>query len=194
MNVILRRRKYGILLPVGIGHIAGTLLKDGYKLKIFDFALIESSKAFFKVLDNFKPDLIGMTIYNSSKTEAFSLATRIKEKMPNIPIVAGGAFISWYKSSLCDENTNVDYLIFGEGEITISELVDAILKKKSIKGIKGLSYKESGEWIDNEPRPFIENLDNVEPIPLQLFDYKTYIPAAGTFIRLPSIPQRCIKV
>jgi len=188
LNVILRRKKYGMLLPVGIGYIAGTLLNEGYDIKIFDFALKESRDTFFKVLDNYKPDILGMTIYNSSMKEAFSLATIIKEKMPNLPIVAGGAFVSWYKSNLCDPKTNVDYLVFGEGEITMSELADAIRNNKSVKNIKGLCYKQNGVWVENEPRPFIKNLDKVGPIPLQLFDYKSYIPAAGTFIHLPSVP------
>ena len=188
LNVILRKKKYGVLLPLGIGHIAGTLLREGYDVKVFDFALTESNTDFFNVFDEFKPDILGMTIYNASKAEALALAARVKEKAPNIPIVAGGAFVTWYKASAFAPHDNIDYLVFGEGEATMSELTDAILNNKPVEHIKGLCYKEEDVWVENEPRPFTKHLNDIAPVPLHLFDYKSYIPAAGTFICLPSVP------
>ncbi len=188
MNVLLRRRKYGVILPVGTSHIAGTLLREGHSVKVYDFALRESFNDFFDVLKEYKPDILGMTIYNSSKSESIALSDKIKEKMPNMPIVAGGAYVTWYKNSAFSPNVNIDCLVIGEGEETIGELTNALLNDISLDNIKGICYKKDGVWVENNPRSLIKDINDIAPTPLQLFDYKSYIPAAGTFMHLPSVP------
>jgi len=58
----------------------------------------------------------------------------------------------------------VDIIALGEGEIIMYELVLALMKKKPLKLVKGITYRKNGKIILNKPRPLIENLD-VLPFP-----------------------------
>ena len=58
----------------------------------------------------------------------------------------------------------VDFVVRGEGEDTLVELVEAIQTKGDFSKIAGLSFRADGQKIHNEPRPLETNLDRF-PIP-----------------------------
>jgi|GEM_PF-6584863 len=57
-------------------------------------------------------------------------------------------------------NTQIDFIIPGEGEKTLSELVQAIEQNKPVSKIKGLSFKHNDKVI--HPRSLIKNLDQLQ--------------------------------
>ncbi len=57
-----------------------------------------------------------------------------------------------------------DYVVRGEGEETIVELIEHLESGTSLKDIRGLSYREGDTFIHNPERPLIKDLD-VAPIP-----------------------------
>lgn len=56
------------------------------------------------------------------------------------------------------------YVIRGESEETIKELIDNLDKQGNLLNIKGISYMRNGKIQHNPPRKIIENLDNI-PFP-----------------------------
>ena len=67
---------------------------------------------------------------------------------------------------MIEESKYVDFLVIGEGEITLAELIKALENKANFADIKGLVYRDqaTSEIIQNESRPPIQDLDNL-PIP-----------------------------
>ncbi len=57
-----------------------------------------------------------------------------------------------------------DYVVRGEGEETIVELVEHLESGKSLRDIIGLSYREGDTLIHNPERPLLQDLD-AAPIP-----------------------------
>jgi radical SAM superfamily enzyme YgiQ (UPF0313 family) len=74
--------------------------------------------------------------------------------------------------TLADEN--VDFVVRGEGEQTMHELVSAMNKNNGFEKILGLSFKKRGSIVHNPSRPFIDNLDAL-PFPARhLLPMKKY--------------------
>ncbi len=113
-----------------------------------------------KRIAQFKPDVVAVEIPFSgwSKT-AFEVVSTAKQVNRDIIVVLFGLHPS-SRSEACLENPEVDFVVVGEPENTISELVEALAKKKAdYKDIDGLGYRQNGEPILNKKRALIENLD-----------------------------------
>jgi anaerobic magnesium-protoporphyrin IX monomethyl ester cyclase len=69
----------------------------------------------------------------------------------------------------------VDFIVHGEGEVTLLELVRALEGGgRDWEGIQGLSFQRDGEVIRTPPRPFIRDLDSL-PMPARhLTDIELY--------------------
>lgn len=151
--------------PLGIAYIASTLVDwGGHEVKIIDAALGENGSAnIIKKIGMFSPDLIGVTSMTPSFQSAITIAKMIKSYY-KIPIVLGGPHATIMHEEIMKNFPEIDFIVRGEGEITINELANSMEKEKSFKKIKGLSYRENNKIINNPQRPLMENLD-VLPFP-----------------------------
>ena len=101
-------------------------------------------------------DLVGLTAMSFQYQEALALANIVKES--GAETVFGGYHptLAYEEISESEDANLVDYIIRGEGEATIRELVDANLKGQSLKGIYGLSYHEGAKMIHNPSRGLLD--------------------------------------
>ncbi len=72
-----------------------------------------------------------------------------------------------------------DFVCMGEGEITTVELLDAIENKTDISAVKGIAYLDrqsdgSYNFVKNESRPLVENLDEIAMPAYDLFNIDHY--------------------
>ena len=161
---------------MGLGYIASSLESKGYAVKILD-ASLEKWRKISKRDDGMKyvglnwdeiservgkedPDIVGITAFTIDAYNAFLTAKAVKKANDKIKIVMGGCHASVVPlKTISDEN--IDFVVVGEGEETILELVEAIEAGSGFESINGLVYKENGKIIKNEPRPLMKNLDEL---------------------------------
>jgi len=94
-------------------------------------------------------------------------AKLVKKLKPKIPICWGGYHVTMdYRNSIAEDF--VDYVIRGQGEKAIIELLTAVKKKSGFNKILGLVYQKNNQTIVNPIRP-IEPIDQFPP-----FDYQLY--------------------
>ncbi|MHA1652153.1 MAG: B12-binding domain-containing radical SAM protein [Candidatus Helarchaeota archaeon] len=107
-----------------------------------------------KRIQEFQPDLIGLTVPVTSAIVSVMRLAKIAKKYATV--VLGG----WHPTLAVEDTLEkgADIVVRGEGELTFQELV----KKGSPVGVAGLSYKENGSIIHNPDRPFIKNLDDLK--------------------------------
>jgi radical SAM superfamily enzyme YgiQ (UPF0313 family) len=85
-----------------------------------------------------------------------------------------------------EKNPFIDFVLVGEYELTLLELIKNLKENKTLKNILGLNYRENGEIKINPPRPLIKELDSL-PWPLrENLPMEAYIDAPGE-IPLPSV-------
>jgi len=105
-----------------------------------------------------KPDLVGISsLFSPYYREVLQCATAIKKKI-SCPMVIGGSHASAVPELLL-KHPAVDWVIRGEGETPLVELIKASQKGKGLDQVPGLGYKQEGRMIFNpmgEPYPIEE--------------------------------------
>lgn len=160
--------------PLALLAISKILATEGYDIKIID-PLVNKNYIGDVVRESKNAICVGISALTGySLYDGLQIARAVRKKYPKLPIVWGG----WHPSILPIETTKdelVDIVVYGQGERTFTELVHALEKKKSLKNILGIVYKnKNGEVKMNPPRP-LEPLDNFPPIPYHLIDAKKFI-------------------
>ena len=105
-----------------------------------------------------KPDLIGISsLFTPYYREALACAREIKKRTP-VPILVGGSHVSASPMSML-RDPDVDFIIRGEGERPLVELVRALLAGTSLTDVPNLGYKRNGVAVLNaigDPYPLDE--------------------------------------
>lgn len=151
--------------------LATILKKKGYDSKAF---IEDISEPDWKMLK--EADIIGISSITSTAPRAFQIAKKFRSM--GIPIIMGGP----HSTFLPEESLKyADYVVRGEGEETIVELIEHLESQRPLNDIKGLSYTEGDAFIHNPDRPLIQDLDSA-PIPdlniVHNWQKRTVIPIA----------------
>ncbi len=150
--------------PFAVLSVAGYLEKSGFKVSVFD----NKFENYKKIKIN-STMAIGITAMTGRQIYfGLEIAKFIREKDSDIPIIWGGVHPSLLPEQTL-KNPYVDIVVRGEGEITAKELMQKISKGKSLKNVKGISYKYKGKIIHNPERPFM-NMDETSDMPLHLLE------------------------
>jgi len=149
--------------PLGLAYIAAYLREKNKDINIsildaeaLSLGLEDVKKHIIKI----KPDVVGITSTTPCFYYSLKIAELTKKVSKNIKVVIGGAHPSALPRKTI-EDTNIDYVIKGEGEITFFELIRALEGLMNFKDIFGLLYKENGEIKENSFRPLIEDIDQL---------------------------------
>ncbi len=119
-------------------------------------------------------DLIGMTVFSPVYFEVIELFNRIRKNDGKVPIVLGGPYVTTIEEEIFRE-TPANYAVYGEGEITFTELIAHLKGEKQLDEINGLMYVAlDGSLVINPPREKFKTLDDL-PIPAyDLFPMNRY--------------------
>lgn len=203
--------------PLGVGYLAAYLESHNVEVAILD-ALAEghgqaksterarlyglSDRQIFKRLEEWKPDLVGITsMFTAYSGDAHRVASLIKEYNNKVPVVLGGAHACIFPWLIL-RDSNVDLIITGEGELTLLQVVQNLKAKKPLIEIPGTVVRVGKKIIENPPREFIHDLNNI-PFPARhLLPMDIYFKAANspyvmrqpatTMITSRGCPGRCI--
>ncbi len=149
---------------LGLGYLVSWARKQHNDVR---FTLLDTRVATARETKNFfakKYDLIGMTVFSPVYYEVISLFERISKQHPETPVCLGGPYVTTIMQDIFKE-TPADFAVYGEGEITFSELISHLKGQEELSNIHGLMYSgKNGQVITNPPRTYIEDLDQV-PIP-----------------------------
>jgi len=176
-------RMANIMPPLGLASISAYLEIRKIESKIIDcFARPQSDKRIKDWLLENRPAFIGITCTTSSFYDGVRIAGNAKKILPDIKIVFGGPHVSALKEKVLQNCLEIDFVIAGEGEETLSELIES--EGRSVSKIPGLVYREiSGEIIftgyrekgidlDTLPFPAYEKLEGYpDAYKLPIFNY-----------------------
>ncbi len=167
-----------VLPPLGFCYIATALLEQGFELRLLDCVAERSDLAAVeRAIREFKPQMLGVT----STTVSFHCAKQVialaKTVDPGIVTVLGGAHVSAVPRETLEELPQLDYGVYGEGELTIAELTRALASDGAVGSILGLCRREEGRVRVNPPRPNAPDLDRFRiPARRLLKDLSLYSP------------------
>ncbi len=157
--------------PLGLAYIGAVLERENYFVKILDLGAEEISVS--KLISIIKTyNVVGLTATTPTFSEAEKIFKLIKENSNAITILGG--IHATINPDDCLKCNNLDFLVRGEGETTILELINAIKSKSSLTKINGISFRNKKKIVHNPSRELINNLDEL-PFPARhLFKHKKY--------------------
>ncbi|MBL7152734.1 MAG: cobalamin-dependent protein [Phycisphaerae bacterium] len=152
--------------PLGLMSLAGQLESSypDWSVRIIDCPGSKIGwKTLLSALSCDWPDVVCVGEETVSSHEAMRLASLVKEHHPGTVVVAGGVFFS-YAAHESMGGGLIDYVVHGEGEQGLSELLCAISQGGDIRGIKGISYREGSEIRSTPVRSPVAQMDAL-PMP-----------------------------
>jgi len=160
-------------LPLGLLCCATALEHAGYRVTIIDQSAEPHWKQkLFSALSD-KPLCFGVTCMTGPQIRyALSVCKLVRDKYPHTPIIWGGVHPSLLPEQTL-ENPLVDIVVVGEGEDTLPELIEAIRTKNPLKEVRGIAFKQDGQYVFTGLRPFVD-LDAQPPLALHLVDVNCY--------------------
>ena len=157
--------------PLNLGLIAAVLIRADHDVKLIDLNVMDSKKLLDYVME-YSPDVVGVTAMTSTITRAKEIITQIKNYNGHIITVLGGVHASALPVKTMEEIDKLDYLVFGEGEVTIVELLASL--KGDISRVDGVVYREGTRIIKNKSRALIKDLDTIPYPPRDLVPMELY--------------------
>ena len=160
--------------PLGVLYIASYLKKhsNDISLDFIDTTFNPSLKFVERKLKQIKPGICA--IYSDTLMYNDALAiSRIAKKI-NSNVIIGGPHASIMPESILNESS-VDTVAIGEGELTLKEYGDEFFSSKDFKNVDGIWFRQDNKIIKNKLRTPIKDLD-ILPFPaVDLLDFERYI-------------------
>jgi len=104
-----------------------------------------------------RPDLVCFSVTTDIQTFAERYSKRLKKKL-DVPVVWGGVHASVCPQDVLEQEW-VDFVVQGEGEYALLDLVNALQDGRLVNGIPNIWTKQGNDFVGNKPRPLIRELD-----------------------------------
>jgi anaerobic magnesium-protoporphyrin IX monomethyl ester cyclase len=193
--------KPSVLQPLDIAYIAA-LLEKRHEVRIIDapaegWKNLEeidgtkyrqglSNKEIAIRVKQWSPDVVGFTVVFSGWWKfVYEIISAVKSINKDIIIVVLGLHPST-RPKECLANPNVDFVVIGEPEQTMFELV-GVLEQKNLEGIEkvtGIGFVKNGKTVITPPRPLIQDLDSLP------FPARHLLPMSKYFAAVKENPLR----
>lgn len=165
---------------LGLAYLKSHLVSNGFETEIIDAYLENFSVAEVvrQVTSSKECFFVGLSPYIDSLLYSKEITNEVKKRRADIKVCWGGHLASFSAQELLSCNENIDFIVRGEGERTLQEILEvcSYQDEQQYDKVRGLVYKdESGRIILNPKRDLLENLDEL-PFPDRS---KTLISAKG---------------
>lgn len=161
--------------PHALLAVAAPLHKAGFTVKILDQRVeaITEKKLSQELSD--KTICVGIsTMVGSQIHFALALAKMVRAiTKGKVPIIWGGCQPSVIPEQTI-QNENVDYVVIGEGDLTLLDVVNSLQQKKSLSNIPGIMFKNGKEIIRTPARALLD-VEGLLPVPWELVNIENYI-------------------
>ena len=114
-----------------------------------------------KSIEEFNPSVIGLTVKSQNFTSGTIVAQIAKKINPEVKILVGGAH-STMNGTKVFECKDIDFACIGEGENTISDLLNTLENNRDLNLVDGIKFRENNKIITTKPRAYIDDLDTLD--------------------------------
>jgi len=179
----------GFVPPIGLICVAAYLREIGHEVEIKDAQLEKMSEEIlvgFLKSKNF--EVIGIPAFTNSVAFSYITAEICKRVLPNCKIIFGGVHATIMPERTLQECKYVDFVVLGEGEYRMGELIKYIQGERGVEYIDGIGYRKDGKIIVVPAFGVIEDLDSLPMPAYDLLDMSKYVPHPTQYKVLPNFP------
>lgn len=160
---------------LGIASIAAFLREKKVRVQVIDLQVEHFTlRQLEEKIAALRPDVVGITALTQQIVYAGNIAKMIKEANPKIYTVLGGVHATALPKETLRKFEYFDIIVYGEGELTMYELITKLESGGDLSKVKGIAYR-NGKIIEmTEPRPLITELDDLPFPDWDLFHLNRY--------------------
>lgn len=158
----------------------------------------EALEEFRKLLFEYNPDIIGISVLSNETGAAMLISEICKDFSHQIPVIWGGVHPTFMPESILKNCPYVDYLVLGEGEHAFHNLCRLISggneEKETLLDLEGIAYRDGdNKIVINKPGRQVENLDNLPYPDFENLAFKERYDGIfmGNIIASRGCPYRC---
>lgn len=165
----------GRWVPLYMVTVAGACQSAGFECVIYDAMTKDSNHDDVqRVIKDTKPDVVAVSTITSTAIDAIKVLETAKQVDPQITTIAGGIHASFMYEEIFSQNSCVDYVVVGEGEVTLVELLNCLGQNNDPAQVAGIAYTDQrGTITKTSARPHLKSLDNM-PMAWDLLDWDDY--------------------
>lgn len=143
--------------PFFLAYAAALLKKNGYEVYLID-AIAEKLpyENFIRKVKKIAPDLI---VAETSTPSLYNDIVLLKRLRRHMKVIMCGPDVNISKRDFLEEHKFIDYVLIGEYEVTLLDLLQHLNKYKPLDGVEGIVYRKDNKIIKTPERPLLENLD-----------------------------------
>lgn len=176
--VSLPSRAVSFTIPMSYIYLSAWLEKKGIPSGIVDvkrvkrpggrpiFSIEQTLEKILAEIESRRPKYIGFTCYTSDYNSIIEIGTLIKKRV-DAKIIVGGPHPTLRPEDFFVKGSPVDFVVKGEGEVTLSELIEKDSKSLGLDGVAGIMYKNGNSIVRTADRPYMADLGE---LPLPAYD------------------------
>jgi anaerobic magnesium-protoporphyrin IX monomethyl ester cyclase len=164
----------GSWIPLNLVYLAGAATIAGFEAEIYDAMTkkVGYEEIREKIVES-NPAFIGISSFTSTAPDAIKVVELAKSINPLIITIMGGVHPSFMYEEMFSLTESIDYIVRGEGEITLPELLNVFTTGGKPEDVEGIAYKENDKVMATPSRPFMDNFDS-QPMGWDLLDWEDY--------------------
>lgn len=165
-------------MPLALLAIGSAIDHKKYEVIIIDARIEENV---IGVIKQHIKDAIcfGVTVITGAPIkDALNISKIVKELSPDVAVIWGGWHTSLFPTQPINDNSFIDITVQGQGEDTFTELVKHLVNGKSLNGVKGITYRDNNNIIQNPPRTLAE-MDKFGRVNYNLINAEKYFEKKG---------------
>lgn len=185
----------GTWMPLAMVYVAGEARAAGAEVEIYDaMSLFTTHEDIARKIAEFKPDIVGTTAITATEPDARVICATAKAWNPGVRTVIGNVHATYCWDEILRDDPSVDFVVRGEGERTIAELVQAVAAGEGYERIAGLAYRKDGVPVTNAARMLCFDLDQFQPA-WDLVDWPlySYRPSPDGRLAIVSSARGCMQ-
>lgn len=140
---------------------------------------------FKRILDKllfFRPRFVGIACFTTDYYDVMFLANEIKKVLDCI-IIVGNAHATLKPDDLIYPGSPIDFVVVGEGELTLTELIKTIKSNGDVSMVSGIAYLKDGKFHFTGKRTLIEDLSVLPMFNYEKLDMDFYLKPKSDLIR-----------
>jgi len=144
-----------VRMPNGaLASLAGNI-DAHHSVAIADLILAQASvgRTVERLIHQLHPDIVGLSVMTFQRSTARRIISLIRSLKPDVRVVVGGYDPSLAPESWTHPDIGADFIVRGEGEITLRELLRALEGAGSLSEVGGLWFRDGDIFRRNPSRP-----------------------------------------
>lgn len=182
----------GVWMPLGLAYLSGACKAAGYETIIYDaMSRFDTAEQAAEALVALDPDVLAVTAYTATIDAALDVLGRCRDRLPNVLTVIGGIHPTFMAEEVLADPA-VDFVVRGEGEHALPELLSCLIAGADPSKVAGLSWRAqvpgpvAGSRPDVHGRSFVMHtedrrlMSNLDDLPVDwdgldwpLYHYRT---------------------